>query len=193
LIAIKAASWVAAQAHPQAGSTRPGSWSLDILARARAILSGLTACLGLALCALALGSCAPVKKSPCAGLVYSEAGLTREQYAPCAKAMVVQLDHMHEALAVLGDAAQSTPARGKARQACFAASSALARLTAEAGGPEKLISMRWDDATLSRFNYDVSAARNVYLVYCYYGLTRPEVAQIDSNHASARAYAATLP
>jgi len=140
-----------------------------------------------------MAACAPARKSPCAGLVYSDAGLTREQYAPCAKAMVVQLDRMHESLAVLGDAAQPKPARVKARQACFAATSALARLTAEAGGPEKLIHMRWEDATLSRFNYDVTAARDVYLMYCYYGLTGPEVAQMDSGHASARIYAAALP
>lgn len=107
--------------------------------------------------------------------------------------MARQLDHMHEALVILGDANQPAPGRAKARQSCFAASSALDRLTQEAGGTQRLVSIPWADSTLSRFNYEVEATHKAYLMYCYYGLTGPEVMQMDTGHEMARSIAETLP
>lgn len=148
----------------------------------------------LAPCLIALAACsAPPRKSACAGLTYTDAGLSREAYGPCARAMVAELDRMHEALMVLGDAARPKGERLKARQACFNANTTFTRLMAEAGGTEKLVHISWADSQLSRMNYDLVAARQAYLVYCYYGLTRPEVAAIDSGHAAARDVAASLP
>lgn len=150
----------------------------------------LLAALGL----MALGACsAPPKKSACAGLTYTDAGLTREQYGPCARAMVAELDRMHEALAILGDAARPKEERMKAKTSCFNANIALTRLMGEAGGTDKLVHVPWADQGLSRFNYDVVAAREAYLMYCYYGLAGTDVMAMDNSHAAARDVAQTLP
>lgn len=153
----------------------------------------LTAAAILPSAALA-SACAPAPpKSPCVGLTYSDAGLTREQYAPCAKAMVGELDRMHEAVKVLGDASLPKETRLKAKGACFAAGGTLTRYMNEAGGTSKLVTMAWADRGLSFFNYDVLAARDAYTMYCYYGLTGPDVVRMDSAHADARRFANGLP
>jgi hypothetical protein len=126
-------------------------------------------------------------------LTYKDYGLSREEYAPCAKSMVQQLDRMHEALVVLGDADKPKSDRARARQSCFAASSALAQQMREAGGTEKLVSIPWADSTLSRFNYEVEATHKAYLMYCYYGLTGPEVMRMEAGHEMAHSIAKTLP
>lgn len=144
--------------------------------------------------AAGLAACAPAPpKSPCVGLTYSDAGLTRAQYAPCAKAMVGELDSMHEAVKVLGDASRPKETRLKAKGACFAAGARLSRYMAEAGGTSKLVTMAWADQGLSRFNYEVLAARDAYTMYCYYGLTGPDVVRMDSGHDLARRIADALP
>lgn len=146
----------------------------------------------LCLAALTPG-CAQPKKSPCAGLVYKDYGLSREEYGACARAMVDQLDRMHQSLLVLGDATRPQQKRLDARQVCFNAGGALGQLMREAGGTEKLVHLSWADEQLSAFNLDVVSARSVYTTYCYYGLTRPEVLQIDPRHEAARAVSAALP
>jgi hypothetical protein len=148
--------------------------------------------LGVVVCAGALTGCASLHPSPCAGLVYSEAGLTRQQFGPCARAMTRRLDTIHEVLQVMGDPNQSKQKRLRARQDCMAATSDLARLIRDAGGSVKLARMQWDDTALNRFNLDVEMAKDVYAMHCYYGLTGPDVMQMDSGHASARYFAGGL-
>jgi hypothetical protein len=71
---------------------------------------------------LAAGGCsAPKPKGPCEGLVYTDAGLTREQYAPCATAMVAKLDLLWDDLQALHDKTRSKADRLRARQHCMAA------------------------------------------------------------------------
>lgn len=106
--------------------------------------------------------------------------------------MVGQLDRMHDALLAIGDAKRSKAERLRARQSCLADSSALARLIREAGGTQKLVSMPWKDAALSQMNYDISAARDVYLMYCYYGESLPGAGTLDTGHADARDILARL-
>lgn len=150
------------------------------------------ALMALALCVAALASCSPAPPSACAGLVYKEYGLSRQEYAPCAKAMVEKLDRMHEVMQVMGDPKQPKEARLDARGDCLRASSELARLIVEAGGTEKLVTMRWDDTALSLFNLDVTSARSAYFMYCFYGLTGPDVMKLDSSHARAKEIAESL-
>ena len=132
-------------------------------------------------------------KSPCEGLVYTDAGLTREQYAPCAKAMVGQLDEIYTAVETILDKSLPKQERMRARTACLKASSDLARLMKQAGGTYKLMHMAWDDTALSRFNRDVESARSSYFLYCYYGAVGPPLSGIDSSHGDAKSFASTLP
>lgn len=127
------------------------------------------------------------------GLTYTDAGVSREQYGPCARAMVGELDRMHEALAILGDAGKPKDERLKAKTACFKANTALVRLIGEAGGTDKLVHMAWADGELTRFNYDLVSARDAYLMYCYYGLAGSDVMAVDRSHAAARDVAQALP
>lgn len=143
---------------------------------------------------LALTACGPAaRKSPCAGLTYTDAGVSREQYGPCARAMVGELDRMHEALRILGDAARPKDERLKAKTACLNANTALVRLIGEAGGTDKLVHMSWADPDLTRFNSELVSARDAYLMYCYYGLAGPDVVALDRSHAAANDVAQTLP
>ena len=51
---------------------------------------------------LAVAGCsAQSPGAPCEGLVYTDAGLTREQYAPCARAMVATLDDLWRAVEII--------------------------------------------------------------------------------------------
>lgn len=147
----------------------------------------------LAVCVLALAGCAGPKKSACAGLTYTDAGVSRAQYGPCARAMVAELDRMHAALAILGDAARPKAERLKAKTACFNANTALTRLIDEAGGTDKLVHVRWADERLMRLNYDLVSAREAYIMYCYYGLPGAEAMAEDRSHTAAREAVRALP
>jgi hypothetical protein len=138
------------------------------------------------------GCSAPSPRSPCEGLVYSEAGLTREQYAPCAKAMVARLDELWDDLEAIHDEKLSKTDRLRARQHCLATTSALARMWNQAGGTSKLVSLAWADTDLNHFNYNVSASRTFYLSMCYYGAAGPMPSQMESVHVEARRFAAAL-
>jgi hypothetical protein len=146
-----------------------------------------------ALLLLAVAGCsAPSPKSPCEGLVYTDAGLTREQYAPCAKAMVAKLDELSRSVEVIFDKDLPKAERLRGRQACLKASSELSRLMARAGGKSKLLELAWDDTALTRFNWNVESARMAYFMYCYYGAVGPEPPRIDPIHEEARRFVATL-
>jgi hypothetical protein len=149
--------------------------------------------LGLTFGAMVLWSCSPPAKSACAGLVYKEYGLSRQEFAPCAKAMIATLDRIYADVAIMGNAARPKAERLRARSDCIADASELAHLIGDAGGTQKLVSMPWDDEELSRFNTDVGSARTAYVMYCYYGLTGETVTRLDPNHEAARAIAAQLP
>jgi hypothetical protein len=145
-----------------------------------------------ALLLLVLAGCsAPSSKSPCEGLVYTDVGLTREQYAPCAKAMVAKLDEVWQEVENLHNKDLSKAERMRARQACMSTISELARMWRQAGGTSKLVSMAWDDTELNRFNYNVEASRMTYLMYCYYGGAIPR-SMIEQSHDDASRFAATL-
>ena len=146
-----------------------------------------------ALLLLAIAGCsAPAPRGPCEGLVYAEAGLTREQYAPCAKAMVATLDVLWDDLQSIHNKTLSKADRLRARQHCLATSSELARMWNQAGGTSKLVSMGWADTDWNRFNYDVDASRTFYLSMCYYGGAAPPPSTMEAVHVEARRFAATL-
>lgn len=142
---------------------------------------------------LALAGCsAPAPKSPCEGLVYSDAGLTREQYAPCARAMVAKLDDVWAAVEIIFDKQLTKAERMRGREACLRASSELSRLMKQAGGADKLYRMAWADTALNRFNLDLENARTEYFLFCYYGAVGPAPTDIKSSHAEARRFVAAL-
>jgi hypothetical protein len=146
-----------------------------------------------ALLLLALAGCsAPSPKGPCEGLVYTDAGLTREQYAPCAKAMVAKVDELWQDVQALHDEKRSRSERMRARQHCMATASEAARMWKQAGGTSKLVSLAWYDTDLNHFNYNVMAARESYFVYCYYGTAGPGPPGMEGVHVDARRFAATL-
>ena len=146
-----------------------------------------------ALLLLAVAGCsAPAPPGPCEGLVYTDAGLTREQYAPCVKAMVARLDVLWDDLRSIHDEKLSKADRLRARQHCLATTSELARMWNQAGGSSKLVSMGWADADWNRFNYDIDASRTFYLSMCYYGAAAPLPSEMESVHVEARRFAAAL-
>ena len=102
--------------------------------------------------------------------------------------MVDELDRFHQELQTMGDRNLTMKERQAAHQRCLAANARLTGLIRQAGGKEKLAFMKWDDVTLSRINYNIISARDIYLTYCYYGpIDRPfDVGQEDSSHAAAR-------
>jgi hypothetical protein len=138
------------------------------------------------------GCSAPAPRGPCEGLVYTDAGLTREQYAPCAKAMVAKLDVLWEDLQSIHDQTRSKAERLRARQHCLATTSELARMWSQAGGASKLVSMAWADTDWNRFNYDVDAARTFYVSMCYYGAAAPAPKEMEAVHVEARRFVAGL-
>ena len=146
-----------------------------------------------ALLLLAVAGCsAPAPRGPCEGLVYTDAGLTREQYAPCAKAMVAKLDVLWDDLQSIHDKTLSKSDRLRARRHCLATTSELARMWNQAGGTSKLVSLAWADTEWNRFNYDVDASRTFYLSMCYYGAAAPLPSRMESVHVEARRFAAAL-
>ena len=147
---------------------------------------------GALLLLAAAGCSAPAPRGPCEGLVYTDAGLTLEQYAPCAKAMVGKLDALWDDLQAIHDEKQSKTDRLRARQHCMATTSELARMWKQAGGTSKLVSLAWDDTDLNLFNYNVDASRTFYLSMCYYGAAAPMAPRMESVHVDARRFAATL-
>lgn len=138
--------------------------------------------------------CPAPADQPCAGLDYTDAGVTREQYAPCAKAMIRKLDEIWRDTQAAFNYNLSDSERARGRQACLKASSELARLITQAGGTDRLTRLGWADAELSQFNRDIEHARNQYIVACLYGDalgTTPS--QIDGSHLEARHIADSLP
>lgn len=138
------------------------------------------------------GCSAPASKGPCEGLVYTDSGLSREQYTPCAKAMVAKLDELWDDLAAIHEKDRSKAERLRACQQCLATCSALTRMWNQAGGSSKLVSMAWDDTDWNRFNYDVDASRTYYLSMCYYGSAVAMPSEMEAIHADARAFVAAL-
>lgn len=138
------------------------------------------------------GCSAPAPRGPCEGLVYTDAGLAREQYAPCAKAMVARLDTLWDDLQSIHNKTLSKADRLRARQHCLATTSELTRMWNQAGGTSKLVSMAWADTDWNRFNYDVDASRTFYLSMCYYGAAAPAPKEMEAVHADARRFVAGL-
>ncbi len=145
----------------------------------------------LALAAAALAGCAAGGRNACDGLVYSDSGLTREQFRPCAAEMVKQLDRAQSAIQVMADKTRTRVARTEARQECLSATADLSRLLRSAGGSRKLLA-RWDDTRLNELSLAVISAEGSYAMVCYYGpkpfeqAGAPQIATIDSNHERAR-------
>lgn len=150
----------------------------------------------VALGCAALCGCVEERKSACAGLKYTEAGLERREYAPCAAAMVRALDRAGDAVDVMGDKGKPEQERVRAKRDCLAATSVLARLLREAGGAKKLMA-NWDDRRLNEFNMAVLFARDHYLSTCYYGPKPFEQAGVPmpgrtGAHDTARAILAEI-
>jgi len=142
---------------------------------------------------LAMAGCsAPAPRGPCEGLVYTDAGLTPEQYAPCAKAMVARLDTLWDDLQSIHNKTLSKTDRLRARQHCLATTSELTRMWNQAGGTSKLVSMAWANTDWNRFNYDIDASRTFYLSMCYYGAAAPPPSTMEAVHAEARRFVARL-
>jgi hypothetical protein len=141
---------------------------------------------------VAVGCSAQAPRGACEGLVYTDAGLAGEQYAPCAKAMVAKLDEAWEDLRAIHSKELSKADRLRARQHCMATTSALARMWNQAGGTSKLVSMSWADTEWNRFNYNVDASRTFYVSMCYYGAAAPMPTEMESVHVEARRFVAAL-
>lgn len=144
----------------------------------------------------ALCGCAEGEKSACAGLEYTEAGIGRREFAPCAAAMVRQLDRAGTAVDTMLDKARPKEERLRAKRDCLAATSALVRLLREAGGTQKLMAS-WDDRRLNEFNMAVMSAKDQYLMACYYGPKPFEQAGVappgrPGAHDTARAILAEI-
>jgi hypothetical protein len=138
--------------------------------------------------------CSAPADQPCAGLDYTDAGVTREQYAPCAKAMTRKLDEVWRNTQDAFNYNLSDSERALGRQACLKTSSELARLINQAGGTDRLTRLDWADAELSQFNRDIEHARNQYVVACLYGdALGMTPSQIDGRHLEARHIADSLP
>ena len=143
------------------------------------------------LAAVLLAGCGAPRSQACAGMVYAESGLSRQQFRSCAAAMVQQLDRAHGALTTMADKNQPIAARTGARAKCLAATGDLASLLREAGGSTKLLAA-WSDRRLNKFNWDVIAARDYYTMVCYYGpkvfdqTGTPFTSVRDSDHEEAR-------
>ena len=139
------------------------------------------------------GCSAPAPRGPCEGLVYTDAGLTPEQYAPCAKAMVARLDVLWDDLQSIHNKTLSKADRLRARQHCLATTSELARMWNQAGGTSKLVSMAWADTDWNRFNYDVVRVAHVLPVDVLLrrrGAGRRRT--IEAVHVEARRFVARL-
>lgn len=122
--------------------------------------------LELALWCAALCGFAGRERSACAGLKYSEAGLERGEFAPCAAAMVRQLDRAEQAVEVMADRSRPESERIRARQACLAASAGLGGLLRQAGGSQKLTAS-WADSRLNEFSRAVLSSKDWYTMACY--------------------------
>ena len=147
---------------------------------------------GVLLLVAIAGCSAQAPSGACEGFVYTDTGLTREQYAPCARVMAGKLDELQRTVETIFDKNLPEPDRRRGRRACLKASAELSRLMKQAGGADKLYRMKWDDADLNRFNLDVERARSEYFMYCYYGAVGPRPENITPSHARAREFAATL-
>lgn len=150
----------------------------------------------VALACAALCGCAGEDRSACAGLKYTEAGVDRRDFVPCAAAMVRELDRAGDAVDVMGDKARPEADRVRAKRDCLAATSALARMLREAGGTQKLMAS-WDDRRLNEFSTAVLYARDHYLSTCYYGPKPFEQAGVPmpgrtGAHDTARAILAEI-
>ena len=110
--------------------------------------------------------------------------MERSQFLPCAEMMLAELDQFHTELQAMGDKGRSMPERWKARGRCMASNARLGRLIREAGGSEKLAMVPWADAALNRLNYSIMTARDVYLMYCYYGPVTADKFGLDSEDSS---------
>ncbi len=146
-----------------------------------------TAVFGLLL--LGLCGCARRESSACQGLVYKESGLGREEYLPCARAMVDELDRYYNELKTMADKSLPMRDRQRGHQGCLAANARLVKLIRQAGGSEKLARVPWEDSALSRVNQDIISAQNVYLMYCFYGvggMRDSDLGPEDSSHVDAR-------
>ena len=122
----------------------------------------------MALGCAALCGCAEGEKSACARLKYTEGGVERRAFVPCAAAMVRQLDRAGAGVETMADRSKPGGARGRAQRECLAATAALARLLREAGGTQKLTAT-WEDTRLNEFSLAVISAKDEYLTMCYYG------------------------
>jgi hypothetical protein len=115
----------------------------------------VTALLLLTLCA-ACSESVPAS-SACRNLVYTEKGLSRTEYLPCATEMMTALDEVgtHTRVALSGD--------GEARSNGQAALARLRALMNAAGGRNLL--ERWSDARLTALNLDISNAVTSYTAF----------------------------
>lgn len=142
---------------------------------------------------LALVGCSGPAAKPCEGLAYTDAGVSREQFASCARAMVAELDEVWADVQTFYNHNLPESERKRARQSCLSNSSDLAHLIDQAGGTDKLTRIEWADEDLSEFNRDIEHARMVYFLYCFQpGVARSPTGMIQ-QHAEARRFVASLP
>lgn len=150
----------------------------------------------ITLACAALCGCAAGERSVCAGLKYTESGVGRREFVPCATAMVRQLDRAEDAVSIMADRSKPGAERNKAQRECLAATAALARQLREAGGSRKLTAS-WDDTRLNEFSLEAIKAKDYYTMICFYGPkladeAGPKLTTMDSGHANARAILAEI-
>jgi hypothetical protein len=88
------------------------------------------------------------EKTACDGLVYTEAGLTRAQYLPCAAEIMDSLDRLSPQVDAM--VAGSEAARSEATLTL----SRLGRLLSKAGGHRNMLE-RWSDRPLNDLNLSI--------------------------------------
>ena len=106
-----------------------------------------------ALLIVACGS--PPESLPCEGLVYKEHGLSREEYRPCAAAMVAALDRAEQYLVAMFDGESG------ARLRALSEVRLLKRMMTMAGG-RKMWHESWDDDSLNDLNRAIFTASYQY-------------------------------
>ena len=128
---------------------------------ARTIRGGMTGlrsivgsvCLWSALVTLPLAAAcgAAGKTTACDGLVYTESGLSRSAYLPCAGEMMSALDRLAAQMEAMLSGEE------KARSEAQSTLRELRNLVKKAGGQRNMLE-RWDDRALTSLNLDISNA-----------------------------------
>lgn len=107
-----------------------------------------------AMCSL-LPACSRLKPGPCSHLSTAANGPTKEEYLPCADAILTSMDHLDQALEKASTKDES------ARQDALLAMSHVRSLIVKAGGVNRLRA-HWADDKLNEMNAHICGAYEVY-------------------------------